>query len=92
VHSDLGHMGVQVPRDTTRGQDPAAAAGIPSGRPPVSKRTAALDPHGAAVAVAIVTSDLGVLVGRRADVSPLWTFPAGNPRGSRLRGHHGSAR
>ena len=26
----------------------------------------------------------GVLVGRRADVSPPWTFPAGNPRGSRL--------
>jgi hypothetical protein len=29
------------------------------------------------VTVAIVTSDLGVLVGRRADVSPPWTFPAG---------------
>jgi 8-oxo-dGTP pyrophosphatase MutT (NUDIX family) len=29
------------------------------------------------VAVAIVTSELGVLVGRRADGSPPWTFPGG---------------
>jgi 8-oxo-dGTP diphosphatase len=30
-----------------------------------------------AVAVAIVTSDLGVLVGRRRDRHPPWTFPGG---------------
>jgi 8-oxo-dGTP pyrophosphatase MutT (NUDIX family) len=30
-----------------------------------------------AVAVAIVTSDLGVLVGRRRDGNPPWTFPGG---------------
>jgi len=29
------------------------------------------------VAVAIVTSDLGVLVGRRADGNPPWIFPGG---------------
>jgi 8-oxo-dGTP diphosphatase len=29
------------------------------------------------VAVAVVTSELGVLVGRRADGDPLWTFPSG---------------
>jgi 8-oxo-dGTP pyrophosphatase MutT (NUDIX family) len=30
-----------------------------------------------AVAVAMVTSDLGVLVGRRTDGTPPWTFPGG---------------
>jgi 8-oxo-dGTP diphosphatase len=34
-------------------------------------------PEQPAVAVAIITSDLGVLVGKRQDGSPPWTFPGG---------------
>ncbi len=30
-----------------------------------------------AVAVAVITSDLGVLIGRRRDGNPPWTFPGG---------------
>jgi 8-oxo-dGTP pyrophosphatase MutT (NUDIX family) len=35
------------------------------------------DPEPAAVAAAIITSDLGVLIERRNDKIPPWTFPAG---------------
>ena len=40
---------------------------------PIPEDTAAMPP----VVAAIVTSDLGVLVGRRNDGKPPWTFPAG---------------
>jgi len=39
--------------------------------------TAARKPEPAPVAAAIVTSELGVLAGRRNDQAPLWTFIAG---------------
>ena len=35
------------------------------------------DPSTMLVAVAIVTSALGVLIGRRTDGTPPWTFPSG---------------
>jgi len=47
-----------------------------------------------AIAVAIVTSHLGALVGRRRDGSPPWTFPGGkieageSPEGAAVRETH----
>ena len=47
--------------------------------------------EGRPVAVAVVTSGPGVLVGRRCDVVPMWTFPGGkiepgeSPEGSAVR-------
>lgn len=45
-----------------------------STRPPATEPTAPIRP---AIVAAIVTSKHGVLVGRRHDGRPLWTFPAG---------------